>query len=156
MKKIDAGQTIAILANVGVIAGIAFLAFELRQNTQAVQLASAQSYLTGGSELDLRIATDTELASLLIRSENPEPLSAVEELRLARFTYAVLRQWETAQYLHSIGALDESLWLAYRHEIAKIFLRGDRMREYWSSNSESFTPAFRNEMEEVLSGSERE
>ena len=32
MKKIDLGQTITILANVGVIAGIVFLAFELRQN----------------------------------------------------------------------------------------------------------------------------
>ena len=153
MKKIDLGQTIGILANVGVLAGIAFLAFELRQNTQAVQLASAQSYLTGGSELDLRIATDTDLASLLLR---PEPLSAVEELQSERWNYAVLRQWETAQYLHSIGALDERLWLAYRQEIRKIFLRGDRMREYWSSNSESFTPAFRNEIEDLLSGSERE
>jgi hypothetical protein len=154
MKRIDLGQTIAILANVGVIVGIAFLVFELRQNTQAVQLASAQTYLTGGSELDLRIATDADLASLLVRSVNPE-LSAVEELQLERWNYAVLRQWETAQYLHSIGALDERLWLAYRHEIRKIFLRGDRLREYWSSNNESFTPAFRNEIEELLSGSER-
>jgi hypothetical protein len=75
---------------------------------------------------------------------------------LERWNYAVLRQWETAQYLHSIGALDESLWLAYRQEIGKIFVRGDRMRGYWSSNSESFTPAFRNEIAELLNGSERE
>ena len=156
MKKIDLGQTIAILANLGVIAGIAFLAFELRQNTQAVELASAQAYLTGGSELDLRIATDKDLASLLLRGGDPEPLTAVEALQLERWNYAVLRQWETAQYLHSIGALDERLWLAYRQEIGKIFLRGGRMREYWSSNSESFTPAFRSEIEELLSGSERE
>ena len=155
-KKVDLGQTIAILANVGVIAGIAFLAFELRQNTRAVELASAQTYLTGGSELDLRIATDTELASLLLRSEDPEPLSVVEDLQLERWNYAVLRQWETAQYLHSIGALDENLWLAYRQEIGKIFLRGRRIQEYWNANSESFTTAFRNEIEELLSGSARE
>ena len=34
MKKIDLGQTITILANVGVIAGIVFLAIELRQNNE--------------------------------------------------------------------------------------------------------------------------
>jgi len=34
LKKLDLGQTISILANVGVIAGILFLAFELRQNNQ--------------------------------------------------------------------------------------------------------------------------
>ena len=32
MKKIDLAQTLNTLANVGVIAGIIFLAFELRQN----------------------------------------------------------------------------------------------------------------------------
>ncbi len=32
MKKLDLGQTITILANVGVIAGIVFLGYELRQN----------------------------------------------------------------------------------------------------------------------------
>lgn len=32
MKKIDLGQFISILANVGVISGIIFLAVEIRQN----------------------------------------------------------------------------------------------------------------------------
>ncbi len=40
MKKIELGQTIAILANVGVIAGILFLAIELRQNNEALGLQS--------------------------------------------------------------------------------------------------------------------
>jgi hypothetical protein len=31
MKKIDLGQTIAIFANIGVIAGIVFLSVELQQ-----------------------------------------------------------------------------------------------------------------------------
>ena len=153
MKKIDLGQAIAIVANLGVIASIAFLAFELRQNTQAVELASAQSYLAGGSELDLRIATDTSLASLLIRSTDQQPVDAVDELRLERWNYAVLRQWETTHYLHLIGALDESLWLAYRQEIKKIFLRTPKMQAHWQANSGSFTPAFGSELAAVLSES---
>ena len=32
MKKLDVGQMITILANLGVIAGIVFLAVEIRQN----------------------------------------------------------------------------------------------------------------------------
>lgn len=32
MKKIDVGQAISLLANIGVIAGIVFLGLELRQN----------------------------------------------------------------------------------------------------------------------------
>ena len=33
MKKIDLGQTVNTLANVGVIGGLIFLGFEMQQNT---------------------------------------------------------------------------------------------------------------------------
>lgn len=48
MKKFDIGQTIGILANIGVIAGIVFLALELRQNNELLvhdaQRSRAQSF----------------------------------------------------------------------------------------------------------------
>jgi hypothetical protein len=37
MRKIDVGHTIQILANAGVIAGILFLAMELRQNNALLE-----------------------------------------------------------------------------------------------------------------------
>jgi len=45
MKNINYGQTISVLANLGVIAGILFLAIEIRQNTRTAQ-ASAYESLT--------------------------------------------------------------------------------------------------------------
>ena len=42
MKNIDVGQTITILAIVGVIAGIVFLGFEIQQNTTAMKSTAAQ------------------------------------------------------------------------------------------------------------------
>ena len=64
MKKIDFGQTMSILANVGVIAGIIFLGVELRQNTSAIrgttiQAISSQlveSNFIGVDNADLRLA----------------------------------------------------------------------------------------------------
>jgi hypothetical protein len=38
MKKIDVGQAIAVLANIGVIAGIVFLAIEIRQDNAMNQI----------------------------------------------------------------------------------------------------------------------
>lgn len=37
MQKMNIGQSISILANIGVIAGIIFLGYELRQNTYAIR-----------------------------------------------------------------------------------------------------------------------
>ena len=156
MEKINIGQAIGILANLGVLGGVVFLGVELRQNTRAVQLTAAESYLSGGSALDLRIVQDPELASLLMRDQSSEPLTPVELRQLERWNYASLRQWETAQYLHAIGALDESLWLAYRHEIGRIMRRAKRLTEYWEANRQSFTPAFNAEVETLLAEEDRE
>jgi len=43
MKRIDLGQTIQILANIGVIAGIVFLAIEVRQANNAVKSSTLQA-----------------------------------------------------------------------------------------------------------------
>jgi hypothetical protein len=40
MKKIDIGQTVGLLANPGVVAGIEFLAVELRQNNELMNAAA--------------------------------------------------------------------------------------------------------------------
>ncbi len=40
MKKLDLGQTIGILANLGVIAGIVFLGYKLRQNNLLLRFES--------------------------------------------------------------------------------------------------------------------
>ena len=53
MKKIELGQLIQIVANLGVIAGIVFLAVELRQNNRLYSrtLRHLQHWLEGGSEI---------------------------------------------------------------------------------------------------------
>jgi hypothetical protein len=147
MKKIDLGQTIQVLANVAVLAGIGFLAYELRQNTRATLIASTEATLSGAYQLDLRIASDPEVAELLLKQE---PLTEAERLRKQRWYYAALRQWETARYLSSISALDDSFWQAYRHELIQIMSGADAIVEYWQGNKQSFTPAFNEEMERMV------
>ena len=47
MKKLDLGQTITILANIGVIAGIVFLGLEIRQNNELMAAEARYKVLTG-------------------------------------------------------------------------------------------------------------
>ena len=67
MKKLNLGQAIQILANVGVIAGIIFLGVELRQNNQLMDTQlqfNRLSIATGSSTL---IAENPELATALAK-----------------------------------------------------------------------------------------
>lgn len=75
MKKIDLGQTIQILANVGVIAGIVFLAIELQQNNELQRSSSRQALLDHDLSL---VENGMAYADLWELASRPEPLSFVD------------------------------------------------------------------------------
>lgn len=56
MKKLDIGQTVQILANIGVLAGIGMLALELRQNNELIGVemrANSNARIAGTAEIVL-------------------------------------------------------------------------------------------------------
>ncbi len=97
MKKIELGQVITIIANLGVIIGIAFLAIELRQNNALLLAQNAHAQFS--AELDRRgrfIDNTNGFAEIIVRQSSGTPLNPVEEVRLAMFANEVLSgfQWQ--------------------------------------------------------------
>lgn len=74
MKKLDLGQAVTVLANLGVIAGIAFLAIEVQQNNELLA-AQARSDLTGrrADFVEMGI-TSPDLAEIIVKAGSGEPL----------------------------------------------------------------------------------
>ena len=110
MKKVDVGQATAILANIGVIAGIFFLGFELRQtryslqdNThlQSVALISENSHLLFDSDF-----ADTYGAAL----EEWSNLSDVQEQQVTTYVAERINVWEYTYYAYQRGTMDPELW----------------------------------------------
>jgi len=89
MKKIDFGQTISILANLGVIAGIAFLAFELNQNNQQLSAQSRYNYYHERIEAQRLLATDGELADIVVRLLSGDQLGPTEQFRMDLLARAI-------------------------------------------------------------------
>jgi len=61
MKKIDLGQMITILANIGVIAGIVFLGVELRQTQSSMQSQAYQARAFDGIAWDFQVLNNENL-----------------------------------------------------------------------------------------------
>ncbi len=55
MRKINVGQTVGILANVGVIAGIVFLVFELQQNREMMRAQTRNELSMGAMDFFLTV-----------------------------------------------------------------------------------------------------
>lgn len=93
MKKFEIQQAISILANIGVIASIVFLGFELRQNNELMASEARATYASMDQNGWSFIIENPELIAALIKDRNGEELTEVDEFRLS-----ALWMQEFAQY----------------------------------------------------------
>ncbi len=118
MKKLDLGQTVSVLANVGVIAGIVFLGYELRQNNEAIRAQSDfnqhQVRLTA-----LRTVAENPngLVDLWVTERDGGELTEADRIRLLFFAESALVDLEWQYRELNLGRLsaeelDVSGWQA--------------------------------------------
>ncbi len=101
MKKIDLGQTIQIVASLGVIGGILLLAYELRQNNELLLAEAGQRALENRAGTLRGWADDSgDLMQLRLKAVRDDQLTTEEEWRV--FSDAgslfVLWEWEYQQF----------------------------------------------------------
>ena len=94
MKKIDLGQTISIAANLGVIAGIIFLAFELQQNNKLLRAQADQIYLQQRNDNRKQVTVDSQYAQFWAKVLKDEPLDDVETVRLTLHIESTILNWQ--------------------------------------------------------------
>jgi hypothetical protein len=105
MKKIDLGQTITILANIGVVAGIVFLAIEIQQNTRSLEMNAYQDLIGQINDFASAIRDDPDV-NILANSDMPlAELSAEDRQRVTAHFYLVARHGDLAYYQYEQGAL---------------------------------------------------
>ena len=108
MKKIDLGQTVSILANIGVIAGIVFLAFELQQNNRlmAAQARAFESEMSRSYSQD--VLQNSDVATAITKHQNGEELTDIEETQVYFLGFRLLRSWQWELGELQAGMLDEA------------------------------------------------
>ena len=127
-------------ANIAVLAGILFLAFELQQNTLATQLEAASNFQNSYSEIELLIAGSPEFAALLRKGRGGEKVSATDQFRLSVFYGNVLLQWQFNHFQHLSGALDDQIWDGNRVKLTQIIGEDRGLLNHWRVNKLQFSP----------------
>ena len=95
MKSFDLGQFVQTLANVGVIAGIVFLAFELRQNNELMEAEARFNRVAVSREAYNILSTNRELAEIYVKVNNNESLTEVEHFRFrsSQMRFLINMEW---------------------------------------------------------------
>ena len=100
MKTFDVGRTVSVLANIGVIVSIAFLAISIRQNNALLTVQARANTLSARNHANEMILESSELPKIYVKFRAGVPLEPEEVIRLqAMHQYQLLMmQWNFEDY----------------------------------------------------------
>jgi len=117
MKKIDWGQTITILANIGVLLGIVFLAIEIRDSRVTILAQTQDSVADGFLVLNMATITEPEIGLTFQKGLcEPDELTDLESARFSMHLRALFNQYRRIYRLYEQGLLDRQAWNLYGTE----------------------------------------
>lgn len=111
MQKLDYGQMVSVLANVGVIAGILFLGFEIRQNTLISRGAAVQSIAEQINDWQIEMASNEEWIRIQTYLNSGGKYAELSEEDRTRYLYVVtptVRIMENRYRQVQLGIIDSS------------------------------------------------
>ncbi len=133
---------------IGVVVSLVYLAQQMRQNTNSVRAASFNSMVQNSIGLLEHTFKDSDFAEFLARAErDPAALSPVERLRWDAYMTAVFRHFGNLVYQHRVGALDHSMWDAYRGTL-KQHLRSPTWAAWYEAHAHEFSTALTGQVAE--------
>ena len=148
MKKPDLGQIISVLANLGVIAGIVFLALELRQNNELMETEARAATNDRLREVARVAFTDQSLADLLVRAKNGESLTESEDARVLAFSVWRLRGLQSFYRNVEAGTIESIPIEGWRDNFDAALWAAPPLSEQWDRASEYLNDDFVQYMEE--------
>ena len=146
MKKIDLGQGIAIVANLGVIVGIVLLTIELNQNNALLRNEARYNlHAARTNEIEMSVL-DPELGELWFKASEGEELTGAERRRMESMLLGRFVRWEWyyEQYRNGLIAEEVLPIAAWRN----VFSEGAIIAEIWSKQKGLLTPSFVQWMEQ--------
>ena len=149
MKKIDFGKMLGTLANLGVLAGILLLAYELNQTRELTRAEIRNSLAESLTAMILNGANNSDLAEITLKAHAGETLTPIERYRFSQQENARMRLWENAHYQYRNGLFDESEWSA-QLEAIRGFVNDHPEREMWCARQLRQSASFVAEINSLL------
>ncbi len=103
---------LSLIANVGVLAGIVFLALELQQSTNVARVSEYRENIQDIADWRSTIASDAELSSIW-RAYSFSQMDELDQAQKSRIDLLLLNlfgSYENAYYANKLGIIEDSEW----------------------------------------------
>jgi len=150
--KIDLGQTVGIVANVGVLIGILLLVYELDQNRQMMKAQTRNAIAETLVNLRFSEANNPDIVRVQNLASQGEELTPVERGQFIAHWSAHFRYWENVNYQYRAGLYEDAEYVAQRENWKRILLGQGPIREFWCSQTVVLSEEFFLEMTDLVGG----
>ena len=135
--------------NVGVLAGISLLVFELGQTREMTRAQTRSEVAAQIVDLLRDVSTDPQLADVMGRAHAGEELTAAENRQFRHRSLAMLRYFENVHYQYRQGLYAESEFTT-QEEAWRGFMTAGGYEAVWCSMRETFSVEFRTAFDRLL------
>ena len=137
MKKIGLGQTITILVTICVIAGILFLAVEVRQKNEPMRDEAKRAPAESIRDARTQVAENGELAAIVVKELDGENLNVVEKYQLSSYFMRGLVAYQT-----SYQQLPREEVERMANYFRRTYQTSPTWRTTWEQKRDTFQPDF--------------
>ena len=143
-----------ILGTAAIVVSLVYVAVQIRQNTRATRLSTAQNISHELRDVTALVAMDAEMSEIHLRAiVNIESLTPTEKHRFYILTTALYRVFENAYFQNREGALDPYTWQGV---VGQILIARDSSgyQTFWTDRKGLFSEDFQTYIENGLPKSE--
>jgi len=144
------GAIANLLAAIGVIASLIYLAVQIRQNTRAVRSSSVQSLVQSLSATSQAVLENEYIIPIMLKaSAGLETLTDEERARLHFLLVMTLRRFEGVYFQRDLGFVDAAVIEGFERSHISI-LTSKSGRAWWAKSKEIFNSRFVAHVEKLL------
>lgn len=138
------GDITSLIANLGILLGLIFVGFEIRQNNEFLDAESRFNHAQVRADAARLQATNEDMAELRMKYVNGTELSDTESFRIMQYYRStfVLWQWEYQEGIRGRIDMPVNAW--------RVSANFGNVRELWDQMKVSFTDEFVTFMESEI------
>jgi hypothetical protein len=131
-----------MIGGLGVIISLAYLAIQIRKNTEAERTSTYQAVVSDFGALNNTMASSPEQSHLFVKAmENYNQLSSNEKARISQLFFQCFRFFENMYYQHRKGYLDEEVWTGWKRLMLTYYSRPG-FQTWWGHRRDVYSEPF--------------
>ena len=137
-----------LVAAIGVVASLAYLAVQIRQNTRhidfntrAVRASTFQSFSDTFGKFEDLLLENKQLGNAWVKGLNEEDLEPSDRILFNNLAHKFFRMYEVLYLQHAAGLVENSLF-ENAHRFPDELLARHGLRRYWQRNQRRYADSF--------------